>query len=133
MDMPDPTATPGTATDTDTSIELVLPARTDMAATLRVVVASLGADVGFTLDEIDDVRLAVNEVFASGVDDDGVSRFAASFQPGDGTLAITMRVLGSTPLQLDQLATTILESVVHELDIDEQSVKIVKRAREATT
>jgi len=120
---------------TDTRIEVELPARTDLAATLRVVVASLGADVGFTLDEIDDVRLAVNEVFASTADDtvheETGARFAATFVPTDGRLAITMRMVGSAPMVLDQLATTILESVVHELLVDEHSVTIVKRAREA--
>lgn len=116
---------------TNSTIDVVLPARTAMAATLRVLVASLGADVGFTLDEIDDVRLAVNEVFASAADDHSDERFAAEFTPGDGHLSITMRLVGTAPLPLDQLATTILESVVDDMRVDGDAVTIVKRAHEA--
>lgn len=125
-------ATTGDATPTDSTIEVVLPARTDMAATLRVLVASLGADVGFTLDEIDDVRLAVNEVFASTADSDAIERFSASFVPGPGILTIMLFALGPTPITLDELATTIMGSVVDELVIDGGTVTLVKRAHEAT-
>lgn len=132
MATPEP-STSSESTGDDATIDLVLPARTELAATLRVVVASLGADVGLTVDEIDDVRLAVNEVFASTADDATTGRFAASFTAGEHSLSITMRTVDAGPLVLDHLATTILESVVDDMVVDEHSVTIEKHAHEATS
>lgn len=117
--------------ESDSLIEVVLPARTDMAATLRVLVASLGADVGFTLDEIDDMRLAVNEAFASAADDDGADRFSVTFRPGVGDLSITLAAVGARPIELDDLATTIMTSVVDEMTVTDGVVSLRKRAAEA--
>ena len=55
----DPTTVPA-----DT-VEITVPTRVEFATTLRVLVASLGADADFSIDEIDDLRLAVDEVFTS--------------------------------------------------------------------
>lgn len=130
MATPEPTTGALPSAD-DTTIDVVLPTRADLAATLRVVVASLGADVGLTVDEIDDVRLAVNEVFASTADHDVPTRFAASFTPSDDSLSITMRTVEGEPLVLDHLATTILGSVVDGLQVTDHVVTIEKRAHEA--
>ncbi|MEM1335089.1 MAG: hypothetical protein AAGG08_16690 [Actinomycetota bacterium] len=96
-----------------------------------MLVASLGADVGFTLDEIDDVRLAVTEVFASAADDASVGRLSCSFLPSAGRLAITMFALGPTAIELDELATTILGSVVDDVEVGGGIVTITKQASEA--
>ena len=42
-------------------VELDLPLAHRHASTVRVVAASLGADAGLTVDEIEDLRLGVNE------------------------------------------------------------------------
>ena len=115
----------------DTSVSLSLPARTDMAATLRVLVASLGADVGFTLDEIDDVRLAVNEVFSSVAEVGEAERFTVRFHPSAGSLRIEMHSPDTPGVALDELATTILQSVVDELVDDGDVITLSKRAQEA--
>lgn len=114
------------------TIDVTLPARTDMAATLRVLVASLGADVGLTLDEIDDVRLAVNEVFSSVADVDSEAQFRISFEPAPGSLRVEMSSPGAPSFELDELATTILRSVIDVVETDGASIRLSKRAREAT-
>ena len=48
----------------DDHFEVIVPLRTRYASTVRVIAASLGAEAGFTVDEIDDVRLALDEVFS---------------------------------------------------------------------
>lgn len=120
-----------TADTTDRNIEIILPARTDMAATLRVLAASLGGDAGFTVDEIDDVRLAMNEVFTSAADQPEATRISVMLRPGERQLDVTMRLLGVGSIELDELATTILRSVVDDLDLSAGAVNFTKRAVEA--
>lgn len=58
-------------------VVLTVPATPRHAATARVVAASLAADLGFGVDEIDDLRLGLNEavaVLADHRDDDAVDR-----------------------------------------------------------
>ncbi|NND74193.1 MAG: hypothetical protein HKN44_04225 [Ilumatobacter sp.] len=116
---------------TDRNIEIVLPARTDMAATLRVLAASLGADLGFTVDEIDDVRLALNEVFTSAADTDADDRISVTFRPAGNHLDVIMFLLGPDRIELDDLATTILRSVVDSFENVNGTVTFTKHAVEA--
>lgn len=115
----------------DNTIELVLPARVEMAATLRMLTASLGADCGFTVDEIDDLRLALNEVFTSAAETSGTNRVSVSFRPGAHELEVMVFMVGPERIELDVLATTILASVVDEYDDLDGTVSFTKRAAEA--
>lgn len=115
----------------DNQIEIVLPARTEMAATLRLLAASLGADIGLTVDEIDDLRLALNEVFTSAVDAHADRRMSVTFRPGDGELEVIAFLVGPEPIELDELAMTILRSVVDQCDASAGTVTFLKRAAEA--
>jgi len=117
-------------------IEVSVPLRTEFVATLRTMAASLGADAGFSIDEIDDLRLAISEVVSSLVDDESSSddRIEAAFElHGEGvTVTITTDRDGAS-IELDDLATTILDSVVDRYDIDGANVTLVKLASEAAT
>ena len=116
----------------DDDVDLVVPLRPRYAATLRVVAASLGADADFTVDEIDDLRLAISEVFSSLVDDAPGGRCRARFHRRADGLAVT---IGwdepGTSVRLDELAATILATVVDEYDADGNGVTLFKRAAEA--
>ena len=46
-------------------VEVMLPLEHRHASTVRVVAAALGADAGFDIDEIDDLRLGVDEAVAA--------------------------------------------------------------------
>ena len=48
----------------DDHFDVIVPLRTRYASTIRMIAASLGAEAGFTVDEIDDLRLALDEVFS---------------------------------------------------------------------
>jgi len=113
-----------------------VPLRTEFVATLRTMAASLGADVGFSIDEIDDLRLAISEVVSSLVDGEGSpdDRIEAAFDlHGEGvTVTITTDRVGAS-IELDDLATTILDSVVDRYDVDGANVTLTKLASEAVT
>lgn len=117
-------------TATDDSIEIVVPLRTEHAATLRVIVASLGSDNGLSVDEIDDLKLAVSEVFTVLIDDEG-GRARVRYSVQNGSITIEFDGGNAGPdIELDVLATTILSSVVDEHHVLNRRVTLVKRAAE---
>ncbi len=117
-------------------VEVTVPLRTDFIATLRTVAASLGADAGFSIDEIDDLRLAISEIVSSLVDS-GTSiddRVVASFELGATGVAVAITTQrGEIDVQLDDLAASILRSVVDEYVVTGPRVHLVKLASEAAS
>lgn len=73
------------------TVELTVPADSAYVSVLRTVTASLSARLDFTLEEIDDLRIAVDEASAlllpRAVDG---SRLAASFTGDLDTLTVTV-------------------------------------------
>ncbi len=122
-----------TATDVDSTIEILVPLRTQHAATLRVIVASLGSDHGLNVDEIDDLQLAVSEVFAVLVeganDDDARARVTYSTTAESITVDVE-RIGAGAAVELDALAATILSSVVDEHRITDAGFSLVMFRRE---
>jgi serine/threonine-protein kinase RsbW len=53
------------------AIQLTIPLRSEYGSILRLVAAASGADAEFSLDDIDDLRLAVSEVFSSALQHEG--------------------------------------------------------------
>jgi serine/threonine-protein kinase RsbW len=115
-------------------VEIRVPLRPEYATTVRTVAASLGADAGFSVDELDDLRLALSEVFSVmaelGTKD---SRATLSFAVSDDTMSIDVSADGlDGAVEFDELATTILQSVVDDHRIDQAVVTLTKRAGEAS-
>ena len=78
------------ATDT---VELTVPADPAYLSVLRTVIASLAAQRDFTLDEIDDLRIAVDEAGALLLPHAGPgSRLSAVFGGSATTLAVEVAV-----------------------------------------
>ncbi|MFT4772828.1 MAG: anti-sigma regulatory factor (Ser/Thr protein kinase) [Candidatus Azotimanducaceae bacterium] len=131
--MTDLTESPPSA---DEAIEIGVPLRSEHAATLRVIVASLGSDNGLTIDEIDDLKLAVSEVFTVLIDDavTGSGRAVVRFWSDLGTIRVHLTRDGDDlSLELDALARAILSSVVDDYTVDADGVMLVKRPNELTT
>ena len=123
----------------DDIIEAVLPLDTRYIATLRLLTASLAVDAGFSVDEIDDLRLAISEVWSAMADRAPEGRVAARFAPRTAGLAVTLTLLApgasvspAEPLMLDELGRSILESVVDSYVISGCDVSITKRATEVS-
>jgi len=115
-------------------IDVSLPLRTANLATLRTIAASLGADAGFSIDEIDDVRLGLSEVLsalADGADDGEPERVTASFVVRPGELEIVVRSdRARGGVELDELAASILDTVLERFETTGDQVTLVKRATE---
>jgi hypothetical protein len=121
-------------------VEISVPLRTEYFATLRTLAASLGADAGFSIDEIDDLRLAISEVVSSLGDDpdrddsaagSGEDRIDATFEIAGDQIGVSIATRqGTGDLVLDDLATGILNSVVDDFEVSGSTVRLVKRAAE---
>lgn len=116
-------------------VELSVPLRAEHAATVRTVAASLGADAGFSVDELDDIRLALSEVFSALADDAENapgSRAQVSFALDADAIRIEVRTeRDATAIDLDELALGILHSVTDEFEVRSDAIAFAKRATEA--
>jgi len=129
------TAPDALSADSD-RIEVSIPLRTEYFATLRTVAASVGADAGFSIDEIDDLRLAISEVVASLADGELApgDRVETSFEFDSRGVTVTIEAdKRDKEIELDDLASSILSSVVDSYSIDGARVILVKLASEATS
>lgn len=118
-------------------VELSVPAEAQYASTVRTMAAALGSDAGFSIDELDDIRLALSEVF-SGLTDDAAegahtdTRVHLSFAIGQASIRIDVRTDDdATNIDLDELALGILRSVTDAVEITSTAVVLVKHATEA--
>lgn len=72
-------------------VELRLPAENAYVSVLRMTTAGLAARLDFTLDDIEDLRMAVGEACAlvlDGADPDGQLR--VGFELGDGSMRVSV-------------------------------------------
>lgn len=116
-------------------VELDLPLHPRHASTVRAVAASVAADAHFTVDQIDDLRLGVNEAVSvlTDVDEPGDARLTVRFDLAPDRLTMTARRANHdeavTSDLLDALAARILRAVVDEFSIgDDGAFVVVKRA-----
>lgn len=116
-------------------VRLDLPLHHRHASTVRVVAASLAADLGFSVDEIEDLRLGVDEAVSVMADVDLApdARLHLTFMSADRTITVVVgRVHDSRPItpgDVDELAVRILKAVVDRFDVgDDGSIVISKRA-----
>ena len=122
----------------DELIALDLPLSARHASTVRVVAASLAADCGFNIDEIDDLRLGINEAVSimTDVDAPAEARLFVEFEVRRPTIAVTVRrseVDGLADAEpIDELARRILGVVVDSFAISNGSFLLRKSATQAT-
>ena len=121
------------------NITLNLPLTARHASTVRVVAASLAADSGFNIDEIDDLRLGINEAVSimTDVDAPAQARLLVEFSVRHSTIAVAVRrseVDGLDSAEpIDELARRILGVVVDAFEISDGSFLLWKSATPTTT
>ncbi len=105
------------------TVRLSLPAATRYLAAARVVATSLGAESGLTVDDLDDLRLGVNELVSLLVESAAPgTRIDLEFAAGDGEVTVRGRLDGEVgpdgPSEIDELTRRIVDAVAdhHELD-----------------
>jgi serine/threonine-protein kinase RsbW len=124
-------------TDND-RVALSVPARGEFARMLRLASAELAVRAGMNIDDVDDVRLAVEEAFVYACGRVGVGELTFSFALAQGSIEL---LLGPLPGVADdeesaeagdRYARFILESVCDEYELIERDgssfVRLVKRA-----
>ena len=115
-------------------IELELPLHHRHASTVRVVTASLAADAGFTVDEIEDLRLGVNEAVSvlADVDEADDARLHLKFAVSGASMTVFATRTGVDGIvmvdDLDELAVRILRAVVDDFRVDDGGFVVVKHA-----
>jgi serine/threonine-protein kinase RsbW len=111
-------------------VELTLPASPRHATVARLVASSLAADAGFDVDEIDDVRLGINEAIAvltehPMTDPADCIQITFSSAPGRIEVRASRPNSGSAPTP-DDLAVRILSVVVDEHSFTDGMFRLVK-------
>lgn len=127
--------TDDTATTTD-HVELDLPLHARHASTVRAVAASLAADANLSVDDIDDLRLGVNEAVSVLTDvdvgHDPAPRLRLRFDVAPDSITMTARREGVGGVlaadAIDDLARRILNAVVDEFRIADGAFVVVKRS-----
>jgi serine/threonine-protein kinase RsbW len=111
--------------------EVIVPLRTRYASTVRMIAASLGAEAGFTVDEIDDLRLGLDEVFSLLAERHAGERVRTSFRLDGRQISAVMTLeTSSIDVEPDELAANILRSVVDRVEFAEGAVTLTKAASE---
>jgi len=133
------TATAAGTTRSDDVVELRLPADSAYLSVLRTATAGLAARLDFTLDEIEDLRIAVDEACALLLPDavPGAAMTCA-FALSDRSLAVTVTVpsrTGRVPRR-NTFAWTVLTALAGDVDtaVDADgtvSVTLLKRGGQA--
>ena len=92
----------GAATDEPAEVELRLPADSAYASVLRTLTAGLAARLDFTMDDIEDLRIAVSEATAMVLDEaDPGADLDCRFQLSAGQLALTISTTAAAPTSPD--------------------------------
>jgi serine/threonine-protein kinase RsbW len=123
---PDPSLN---AVPDDGLVHLSLPATPRYLAAARVVATSLGAESGLTVDDLDDLRLGVNELVSALVEASTAGeRVELEFEVAGSRVTVRGRRSGgpARPIELDELTTRIVEAVADEHSIDGSSFTISK-------
>jgi serine/threonine-protein kinase RsbW len=120
----------------DGTIELTIPADPRLLRLVRLVASGLASTAGFNVDELDDLRIAVDEAVTALLEGGDGSSVPMRFEVEGPQVAMTgsARASSSDPLDADRLeiSTQILAAVCdeHELRLEDGSVhvRICRRA-----
>ena len=108
-------------------ISIKIPPKKLYIKSIRLFTASLASDLGFNIEEVEDLRVVVSEAINYKLSDTDVT---IEFLPEEKNLEI--KVLGKDK-SLDERALNmrdlILKELADEVDISDGAIKIIKRAR----
>ena len=113
----DQPASPGGRAD----VEMRLPADSVYASVLRTTTAGLAARLDFTIDDIEDLRIAVGEANAMVLEhaDEGSDLLASyHLSPGSMVVSISVEAAGNPVPDLDSFAWQVLTTLASSADIE---------------
>lgn len=119
----------------DGFVELSVPADTRHLRLARLAASGYGADLGFSLDDIEELRLAVGEACALLVDHaPSEGRLVLRYGAEGSTLIIEGRcsTIGEASLVVDPVAKAVMVNTVDSFDVDgrdgQNTFRLTKRA-----
>jgi hypothetical protein len=120
----------------DGTIELTIPPDPRLLRLVRLVASGLASTAGFDVDELDDLRIAVDEAVSALLEGGDGSRMPMRFDVEGGQVAMSASTPTTTddPLDADRLeiSTQILAAVCDEHDLQVKDgrleVRICRRA-----
>lgn len=111
-------------------VRLSLPASPRYLAAARVVATSLGAESGLSVDDLEDLRLGVNELVSVLVEfgDQPDDRIELEFESNGSSVTVRGHRTGSWsgPMAVDELTARIVEAVSDHHEIDGSSFSLTK-------
>ncbi len=122
--------------DTHPDVELRIPADGAFLAVLRTATAGLAARLDFTLDDIEDLRIAVDEACAMVLPQARPgSDLTCSFELGDGRLGVSVSAVCDDPRQpsRDGFAWTVLAALTTSVSAEIEGDQLTIRLARATT
>ncbi len=114
--------------------ELRIPADPRLLRVARVTAAALGVELSFTVQDVEDLRVAVDELAAAVIDGRPTDDLLElTFEVVDSSLVVSGRVAGAgAPAELHPVAVDLLGLVAdgHEIsqDGDDRTFSFTKRA-----
>ena len=97
-------------------VQLRLPAENAYVAVLRMTTAGLAARLDFTLDDIEDLRIAVGEACALVLEAGGEGSLVADFGLGAGRMDVTVSAQSDRGPDTDSFGWQVLTALVDDLD-----------------
>jgi serine/threonine-protein kinase RsbW len=103
-------------------VGLTVPAALEFVRIARLTASGVASRLGFDVDEIEDLRVAVDELSSILVDPPGGSQLELSFTSTTDGIEIEGRrtIDGGTPPAVDELTRQILAAVVDEYDVESE-------------
>jgi hypothetical protein len=108
-----------TATEPAT-VRLTVPAQTRFARVARMTTSSLVATWGADIDDVEDLRIAVDELVTALVPASSDGEIALTLVLADGELRAEGSTAATAKPELDQLTREIVSAVVDELVVELQ-------------
>ena len=105
-------------------VELRLPATNAYASVVRTTAATLAARLDFTIDDIDDLRIAIGEAIALVLPEaDPDTDLLCRFHIGTGSVTVTLRVdaVDEPRVDTDSFAWQVLDAMADDVTAESQA------------
>jgi serine/threonine-protein kinase RsbW len=116
-------------------VRLRVPAHPQYLRLVRLVASSMAGDLGFPLEELDEVRIAVDEVGAALLVEDAATELHFTFSVSDDALTVRAASTASseTLLTLDPIAEEMIRILTDKFEVTcqdrEHRITIVRALR----
>jgi anti-sigma regulatory factor (Ser/Thr protein kinase) len=100
------------------AVRVTIPAAAQYVRSVRLIAAGLAADLGFDVDGLEDVRVAVDELCGVFLTPAPNGSIEVRFLPSDGALEVTGHYVGDAEISPpDPLVAEILAATTDELEV----------------